>query len=353
MRVLVVNPGSTSTKLAWYQEGALQGSHCAALDPQWAHLPVWEQLAFRERQLQDFVAGTGGEAFEAVIALGGLLRPGPGGTYAVGPQMLDDLQSGRHGQHASGLGAALAQRFVDKTSGRALVADPISTDELDPVARVSGVPGIERWGRSHALSLKAAARRAAAQLGRELEQTRQVVLHMGGGISVAALRAGRIIDVNDAMLGMGPFSPERAGALPLRGVLDLAFAPGASRAALESKLTKDSGLTGYLGTGDLRVVMARISDGDLRAQQVFEAMAYQIVKEAGAMAAALEFDVHAVVMTGGMAACEPLISRLTRALSRLAPIFAYPGELEMQALADCAARALCGTDPIIEYGASS
>ncbi|CAN0568910.1 unnamed protein product, partial [Laminaria digitata] len=245
-----------------------------------------DQLGSRRSALEAFIAKTGVLRFDAVIALGGLLRPGPGGVYAVDGPMVEDLRAERHGGHASGLGALLAADLSAQGHGVALVADPISTDELLPVARISGVPGIERWGRSHALSLKAAARRAAASLGCALSQTRLVGVHLGGGISVAALQGGRIVDVNDAMLGMGPFSGARAGALPLRGVLELAFAPGAERADLETRLVKQSGLIGYLGTDDVQQVELRIAQGDALAQRVLEAMLYQVRKEAGAMAAA-------------------------------------------------------------------
>lgn len=353
MRVLVLNPGSTSTKLAWFEDGAEQEACRSTCAPDDRLLPLTGQLESRRRAVEAFIAKSKVPRFDAIIALGGLLRAGPGGVYAVDGPMLTELRAERHGAHASGLGALIAAELCEQAHGLALVADPISTDELCPVARISGVPGIERWGRSHALSLKAAARRAAAALGRPLAQTRLVGLHLGGGISVAALRAGRIVDVNDAMLGMGPFSGARAGALPLRGVLDLAFAPGAQRAELETRLVKRSGLMGYLGTDDLRQVELRIAEGDALAQQVLEAMLYQVCKEAGAMAATLDFDVQGVAVTGGMVASGHVAEKMQDGLRGLAPVFVYPGDLEMQALAEQAFAVLRGEVEAQEYGDAS
>jgi len=350
MRVLVVNPGSTSTKLAWFEDGAEREACRSTCPPEERLSPLTDQIESRRRVLEAFIKKTGAPRFDAVIALGGLLRAGPGGVYAVDRPMLADLRAQRHGAHASGLGALLAADLSAQGHGVALVADPISTDELQPVARISGVPGIERWGRSHALSLKAAARRAATSLACDLSQTRLVGLHLGGGISVAALKAGRIIDVNDAMLGMGPFSGARAGALPLRGVLDLAFAPGAQRAEVETRLVKQSGLMGYLGTDDVRQVELRMAQGDVLAQQVLEAMLYQVRKEAGAMAAALGFDVQAFAVTGGMVASEHIARALQDTLSGMAPVLVYPGDLEMQALAEQAFAVLRGEIQAQEYG---
>lgn len=349
MRVLVLDPGSTSTKLAWFRADARRAEETVDHPPELTRAALPEQLEPRLAAVRAFVDRTDGRPPDAVVTLGGLLGPVEGGVYAIERPMLEVLRAGRFGVHASALGAMMAAQLVAERGGQALAVDPISTDELEPVARISGVPGVERWGRSHALSLKAVARLAAARLERPLEQTRQVGLHLGGGISVAAMRGGRVVDVNDAMLGMGPFSGRRAGALPIRGVLDLAFAPGASRAEVERRLVHDSGLAGYLGTSDLAEVERRAHSGDLRAREVRAAMVYQIVKEAGAMAASFDFDVHAVVITGGMLRSEWMQDELSSRLARLGPVFCYPGEREIDALAQAALRILRGEESVKVY----
>jgi butyrate kinase len=348
--VLVINPGSTSTKLALFSE---QGPSCEESirhpDEMCASVRLMDQLPLRENAILEFLARHDDARPDAVCGRGGPLRPLEGGTYAVDEAMLADMRAALFGEHASLLGGLLAHRLAARWGVPAFVVDPVSVDELDPVARVSGVPGIQRTGRSHALNLKAVLRQAAAEIGKAPAQTRFVAAHMGGGISVAALRAGRLVDVNDALLGMGPFSPYRSGALPLHGMLDLAFAPGADRKALEQRLCTQSGLVAYLGTGDLFEVEARVLAGDARFTFYFEAMIYQIAKEIGAMATALSGDLDGIIFTGGMSRCAPLVERLTAAVAFLGRIFIYPGENEMAALAQGALRVLRGEEAARSY----
>ncbi len=353
LAVLVVNPGSTSTKLAlWSETGCLRQEDLPH-DPAEiaASRRVADQLPTRLAAARAFLAGAGEPDFAAVVGRGGPLRPLEGGSYPVDAAMLADLAGARHGEHASLLGGLIAQALAAERGLPAFVVDPVSVDELDPVARLSGVPEIERLGRSHALSLKAVSRLAAAELGRPLAETRFAAAHLGGGISVAALRGGRIVDVNDALLGMGPFTPYRAGALPLRGLLDLAFAPNARRGQVEQKLRAESGLFGYLGTGDLIEVEARIAAGDARAAAAFAAMAYQIAKELGAVAAALDLRLDGVILTGGMSKSTLLVERLQASVGALGRFFIYPGEREMEALALGALRVLRGEEAPRPYGA--
>ncbi|MCP5068879.1 MAG: butyrate kinase, partial [bacterium] len=283
--VLVINPGSTSTKLAlWGEAGALREETLDHAPEEMAAAgSVSAQLPTRLAAVQTFLSSAGDPAFDAVAGRGGPLRPLEGGSYRVDEDLLADLRSARWGEHASLLGGLLAEAIATERGLPAFVVDPVTVDELDPVARISGVPEIQRLGRGHALSLKAVSRLAAAEIGKPLTETRFTAAHLGGGISVAALRGGRIVDVNAALRGMGPFSPFRAGALPLRGLLDLVYSQGESRGSIEKKLSTESGLFGYLGTGDLVEVEKRIATGDEQAATIFAAMVYQIAKELGAM----------------------------------------------------------------------
>ncbi|MEZ4396805.1 MAG: butyrate kinase [Candidatus Krumholzibacteriia bacterium] len=359
--VLAINPGSTSTKLALFDEtGCLRQEEIHHTAEELAATPVLrDQLPARLAATRRFLAAADDPALHAVVGRGGPLRPLEGGCYRVDDAMADDLASARWGEHASLLGGLMARSLGEARGVPALVVDPVSVDELDPVARLSGVPEITRLGRSHALSLKAVSRLAAAELALPLAESRFAAAHMGGGISVAAMRGGRIVDVNDALLGMGPFTPFRAGALPLRGVLDLVYGSGTAsspegarvpaRGQVERHLRAESGLFAYLGTGDLREVEARMDAGDGRASEVWEAMVYQIAKELGAVAAALDLDVHAVILTGGMSRSERLVARLEERVGGLGPFLVYPGEREMEALAAGALRVLAGEEQLRDY----
>jgi len=349
LTILVINPGSTSTKLAlWGEDGPLLErilEHGGG-----ASGAIAAQLPARRDDVLAFLEANGRTPPDAVCGRGGLLRPIEGGTYLIDEPMLDDLRAARYGEHASLLGGLIAHELGSRWRVPAFVVDPVTVDEMDEVARYSGLPEITRKGRSHALSLKAVARLAAAEIGKPLADTRFAAAHLGGGVSVAALRGGRIVDVNDALLGMGPFSPHRVGALPVRGLLDLAFAPGADRAQLERRLVKEGGLHAYLGTGDLKEVERRIAAGDEAARGAFEAMAYQIAKEIGAVAAALAGALDGVIFTGGMARSELLTDRLRERVGFLGRIFHYPGEREMEALAQGALRVLQGREKAKRYG---
>ncbi|MBN2171289.1 MAG: butyrate kinase [Candidatus Krumholzibacteriota bacterium] len=348
LTILVINPGSTSTKLAlWGEDGPVLERTLEHEDGSGA---IAAQLPARRDDVLAFLEANGRPAPDAVCGRGGLLRPMEGGTYLIDEAMLDDLRSARYGEHASLLGGLIAHELGRRWRVPAFVVDPVTVDEMDAVARYSGVPEITRQGRSHALSLKAVARLAAAELDKPLGDTRFAAAHLGGGISVAALRGGRIADVNDALLGMGPFSPYRAGALPVRGLLDLAFAPGTDRARLEHRLAKESGLCAYLGTGDLKEIERRIAAGDAAARGAFDAMAYQIAKEIGAMAAALGGELDGVILTGGMARSDLLTERLRDRVGFLGRVFSYPGEREMEALAQGALRVLQGREQAKRYG---
>jgi len=349
--VLVINPGSTSTKIALFNEEGPQLEENLEHDVEElaALAAIADQLPLREKALGDFLARAGDPKLDAVVGRGGPLKPLEGGTYQADDKLLADLGSAKYGEHASLLGGLLARRAADARGIPAFVVDPVTVDELDPLARVSGLKGIERSGRSHALSLKAVTRLAAARAGKPLDQSRFVAAHLGGGVSVAAMKGGRIVDVNDALLGMGPFSANRAGALPLRGVLDLAFAEGAERRKIEKMLVSEAGLYSYLGTADLKEIERRAEGGDGKAEFAFRAMVYQIAKEIGAAAASLKGRVDGVILTGGMSRSDFLLQELRPYIDFLGPLFHYPGEREMEALAQGGLRVLEGREKAKSY----
>lgn len=357
LRILVINPGSTSTKLAYYEGGDQVSEetveHSAG---ELARFPdIASQQDYRMKAVAGFMNSCGikPEKLDAIAARGGLLKPVVSGVYRVTGQMVGDLKSSRARmgrEHASSLGCMLALKLSEKSGVPAFTADPVTVDELDDVARVSGVPEIERRSQMHALNIKAAVRLAAARSGLPVPETNFVVAHIGGGISVAAVMGGRIVDVNNALLGMGPFSPQRAGALPIGDLVALAFSGKYDRHSLEDKLIKGSGLTGYLGTSDVREVERRIETGDKKAGLVYDAMAYQIAKEIAAMAAVLYFRVDAVLVTGGAARSDKLTGMIRERVGRIARVKVFPGEHEMDALAYYAAAALTGEEDVRVYG---
>ena len=288
------------------------------------------------------------EAVSAVAATGGLLRPVAGGVYVVNGRMLADARANLQGEHAANLGCELARRAADASGCEAYVADPVSVDELEPLARYSGHPEIQRRSLSHALNIHSAGRRAAEQLGLPLDRSRFVVAHLGGGISVAPLRGGRIIDVNDAASD-GPFSPERTGGLPLQSFLDLCFCGRFTQSELRRLVMGSGGLVAYLATNSAVEVETRITAGDARAREVYQAMAYQIAKEIGAMAAVLCGELHGVVLTGGLAQSAMLMGWIEERVRFLAPVLIFPGEDEMRALAQATLPVLRGDQPALAY----
>ena len=347
--ILVINPGSTSTKLALF-EGQMQ--QCArTVRYQAAELKpfsgIWEQFEFRMSGVRNWIAAQSA-TLSAVAGMGGLLRPVPGGMYRVNARMLADARANLQGQHASNLGCALADAIAREHGCEAYVGDPVSVDELEPLARYSGHPLIQRSSLSHALNIHAAARRAASALGRPISGTRLVVAHLGGGISVAPVLGGKIIDVNDANSD-GPFSPERTGGLPLQQVVTLCYSGNYSEPEMRSLIGGRGGLMAYLGTTLATEVEERIAGGDTVAREVFEAMAYQIAKEIGAMATVLNGNLDAVVLTGGLASSVMLTQWIEQRVKYLGRILLYPGEDEMRTLAEGTLRVLEGTEEALEY----
>ena len=347
--VLVVNPGSTSTKLALFAAGQPVASQAIRHDAATLRAcpTLWDQFELRWQSVGSW-ATANVQRVSAVAAMGGLFRPLAGGTYAVNQRMLSDARANLQGEHASNLGCALAERLAELYSCPAYVVDPVSVDEFEPLARYSGHPSIERRTLSHALNIHAAARRAAEQLGTPLAESRLIVAHLGGGISVAPVRGGRIVDVNDAASD-GPFSPERTGGLPLQRFLDLCFSGNYTERDLRTLVMGRGGLVAYLGTNSALEVEQRIDAGDQLAREVYQAMAYQIAKEIGAMATVLAGEVQAIVLAGGLAASSLLVNWIRERVGFLAPIVIFPGEDEMAALAAGALRVIRGETQALEY----
>jgi butyrate kinase len=286
---------------------------------------------------------------KAVVGRGAPLRPLEGGSYAISEQMLEDVRTARYSNHASNLGAIIAHHLAQRFGVPSLISDPITVDNFTEIARISGVPEIKRKCRSHALNIKEVSRREASRLGKKLEDVNFVTVHMGGGVSVAALQGGRVIDVNDALLGMGPFSPDRAGALPVGGVIELCFSGKYTKKELVDKFSKNSGLVAYLGEADLRKVEEMIDGGDQNALLCFSAMAYQIAKEIGVAATVLKGEFEAIILTGGMANSTRLIEAITSHVAWMKRVAVVPGEFEMEALAAAGMRFLNGEERLKAY----
>lgn len=347
--IFVVNTGSTSTKLALFSDvdsvASAAVSHTAEELERFSS--VWEQLDLRLHIASAWI-GELNKQPSAVVGIGGLLKPVSGGTYAVNERMIADAHAKVQGEHPSNLGCAIAGRIANQFECPAYVVDPVSVDEFEPLARYSGHPLIQRRSLSHALNIHSVARLAAEKIGRELPDTNFVVAHLGGGISVAPLRGGRIIDANDASSD-GPFSPERTGGLPLQQFISLCFSGDFSEHEVRKMVMGKGGLAAYLGTNSAREVEDRAAGGDEKASELFQAMAYQIAKEIGGMSAVLNGEIDGIVLTGGLAGSKLLVRMITERVSFIAPTHVFPGEDEMRSLALGALRVLRGEEEAKEY----
>lgn len=341
-KMLIINPGSTSTKVALFEDATKVAEEIVRHKREDLSRfdNVADQFDYRQALINDWLESKDVTQLDAVIGRGAPLKPLEGGSYQITDQMLDDLKTMRYSNHASNLGALLARHLGEKFDCPSLISDPITVDNFTPRARISGVPEIERKCRVHALNIKEVCRREAEKSGKKLTELNFVCAHMGGGVSVAALEQGRVVDVNDALLGMGPFSPDRAGALPIGGLVKLCFSGKFTEKELVDKLSKKSGLVAYLGVSDLREVERKIKDGDDEAKLCFEAMAYQIAKEIGQAATVLKGNYQAIVLTGGMANSTLLVDEISQYISFLGEIVVVPGEFEMEALAAAGMRFL-------------
>lgn len=341
--ILAINPGSTSTKVAVFEgtNNFKQKNLIHSKAEISGFEKITDQYEFRENAILSWLEEEGIRHDEllAVVGRGGLLRSMPSGTYAITDSMIEDLKIGIQGEHASNLGGIIARAIAENEGIPAYIVDPVAVDEFDDIARISGLPELPRKSLVHILNMKAVARRVAARLEKSLEELNLIIAHLGGGISIGPMEKGRITDVNNANDG-GPFSPERAGTVPVGELVRLAYSGKYTYKELKDKMVGHGGLVGYLGTNDAREVEKMIQSGDKRAELIFNAMAYQIGKEIGSCAAVLYGRVDRIVITGGLAYSNRLIDKITEMVSFIAPVEVVPGEDEMQSLAEGACRVL-------------
>lgn len=352
-RILVINPASTSTKIGVFDNDILIMEKMIrhTIEDLSKFSSINDQYLFRKNIILEALdeEGMNVSNLVAVCGRGGLLRPIEGGTYEVNSGMLEDLRIGYSGQHASNLGGIIAFEIADALNIPAFIVDPVVVDELEPIARVSGFFSIERKSIFHALNQKAVARRYAQKRGRRYEEVNLIVAHMGSGITVGAHQNGRVIDVNNGLHGDGPFSPERAGTVPTGDLVELCFSGQYSHQEIIKKLVRQSGLFAYLGTNDVVKVEQRIVSGDKKAELIYQAMAYQIAREIGAISAVLKGQVDAIILTGGLAYGESFVELISERVSWIADVEIQPGENELQALAEGAARVLNGEERVKIY----
>lgn len=344
-RILAINPGSTSTKVAVYDEGE------PVFNISLAHTPsdlerfpsVMDQFAWRKGLVESALseAGISLKTIDAVIGRGGIIGPVESGVYEVNPDMVYDLHHAKM-QHASNLGALIAREIADEIGVRAFIADPVVVDEMMPYARISGVPELPRESIFHALNQKAVARLFARESNTKYEDLNLIVCHMGGGITVSAHRHGKVIDTTNALDGCGPFSPERSGSLPPGPLVKLCFSGKYTEDELIKMVHGAGGLYAHLGTTSVPEVLDRILNHDLHAMLILRAMCYTICKEIGAMATALKGDVDAILLTGGIAHSKRVTDFIADYVDYIAPIYVYPGENELRALAENALAVLRG-----------
>jgi butyrate kinase len=353
-KILVINPGSTSTKIAVYEDENQRLKKVIDHDVNELkkYKTVADQYEFRKNTILQFLneEGINLHSFSAIIGRGGLLRPIPSGTYEITDQMLEELQSAKYGEHESNLGALISNELAEQIGVKAYIADPVVVDEMEDLARVSGHPFFQRKSIFHALNQKAVARLLSEKLGRNYYDLNLIVVHMGGGISIGAHKKGRVVDVNNALDGDGPFTPERSGTLPLVGFIDLCYSGKYSEGEIRKLIKGNGGLIAYLGTNDVREVVKRIKSGDKKAELVYSGLIHQIVKWIGKMSAVLNFDVDAIALTGGIAyENEFLVPQIKEKVSFIAPVYVFPGGDEEKALALAALRVLKKVEPAKIY----
>ncbi len=336
--ILAINPGSTSTKFALFEEENLvfekSVSHSTGELARFDRIS--DQFNFRKNIIINELKSENIDLkqIKVVVGRGGLLKPIESGIYEVSDAMRRDLLSSERGSHASNLGGLIARDIASELADtRAYIVDPVVVDELQDVARIAGHPSFSRVSIFHALNQKAVARVYAKSVGREYEDLNLIIAHMGGGISVGAHKKGKVVDVNNALNGDGPFSPERAGSLPASQLVDFCFSGEKSRNEIMKMLTGEGGIVAYLGTNDFREVCRRIESGDEKARLIQEAASYQVGKEIGAMAAVLGGDVNAIILTGGLAHQKIHTDYISSMVDSIAEVVLYPGEDELKALA--------------------
>jgi butyrate kinase len=346
-KILSVNPGSTSTKFAVYEDRTLICLHTIrhSIDELKPYKSLFDQYEFRKNLMLNYLKNDGIDLkdLSAVVGRGGMVRPLESGVYEVNDKLIEDLETLYSTEHASNLGALIAREIADTIPGcKAFIADPVVVDELQDVARISGLPQLPRISTFHALNHKAIARKYAAAIGAKYEDLDLVVAHLGGGISVAAHRHGRVVDVNQGLGGNGPFSPERAGTLDATRLVDLCFSGKYTEAEIRKMLVGNGGMMAHLGINDELKAEKRAEAGDEKAKLIIDAMAYNVAKEIGAMLTVLEGKTNAVILTGGIANSKYIVDYIKKMVSPLAKVIVYAGEDEMEALAMSGLRVMQG-----------
>jgi butyrate kinase len=349
----MINPGSTSTKIGVYEDEVevLIETLRHSSEEIGKFDSIFEQLEFRKELILNILKDKNFDVktLDAIVGRGGLLKPIEGGTYAVNEAMLRDLRTGVQGQHASNLGGIIANEIGKALDIPAFIVDPVVVDEMMDVAKISGMPEIERKSIFHALNQKAVAKRYAKENGKNYEEINLIVAHLGGGISVGSHMSGKVIDVNNALDGDGPFSPERSGGLPVGDLTKMCFSGEYTIEEIVKKINGKGGLVAYLSTNDAKVVSDKAEAGDEKYKLIFEAMGYQVAKEIGKCAAVLSGKVDAIILTGGIAYGKAMVSYIKERVQFICPVVVYPGEDELLALAQGGLRVLNGEEKLKEY----
>ena len=344
--ILTINPGSTSTKIALFKDNELEFEqvlrHPAEELNQFSKLI--DQYEYRKEKIINFLEEKNItlKDLDAISCRGGLIGPIPSGTYTINDSLFTRLSTDV--VHASNLAGIIGYNLSKELGIPSYITDPVTVDEMAPIAKVTGIPGIERKSKFHALNQKAIARRAAKQLNRKYDESNFIVIHIGGGISIGAHEKGKVIDVNNVIDGDGPMAPTRAGSIPVEAVIDLCFSGKYTRTELKEYVSQRAGLTDYLGTSDVRDVQEMMEQGNEQAKMLYEAMAYQICKNVGAMATVLKGKIDAIVVTGGVAYSKQFIRLLKERIDFIGEVIVIPGEEEMLALAEGALRVLTGEE---------
>ena len=353
VKSLIINPGSTSTKIGVFEDETLLFEETLrhSTEEIASYASIVDQKDFRKQIILDLLKEKNFDihSLNVIVGRGGMLKPIPGGTYAVSDDLLADLKIGRQGQHASNLGGILAREIGDSIGAPSYIVDPVVVDELMPISRYSGVPELPRTSVFHALNQKAVAKRYAKEQGKAYESLNLIVVHMGGGVSVGAHEKGRVVDVFNALDGDGAFSPERAGAVPTGALIKMCFSGEFTEKEVYKKVVGNGGFNAYLGSNDMRDVDKMVDNGDKRVEEIRDAFIMQVAKDIGSMACVLKGKVDQIIMTGGIAYDKAVISGLTERAGFLAPITVYPGEDELLALAQGALRVMNGEEKAMEY----
>ena len=350
---LIINPGSTSTKIGVFEDETLLFEE--TLRHSTEEIAQYDSIVAQKDFRKDVIAKVLAEnnfdikTLDVVVGRGGLLKPIPGGTYTVTDELVKDLVEAKRGEHASNLGGILAKDFADELGIPAYIVDPVVVDELQDVARLSGHPELPRTSIFHALNQKAVAKRYAKEVGKKYEDLNLIVVHMGGGVSVGAHTGGKVVDVFNALDGDGAFSPERAGGVPCAALVKMCFSGKYTEKEISAKLIGKGGLNSYLGTNDMREVTKRANEGDAKAAEVKQAFLLQVAKDIGAMACVLNGKVDQIVITGGIAYGVDVVAKLKERCGWIAPVTVYPGEDELLALAQGALRVMNGEEQVKQY----